>query len=101
MYNRYIPQQPFQPVDHEAGRPQGKNESSPFSGLLSGLFGGHGAERGSEESRGLDRIWKALHLDRLDKGDLLLILLILYLYWDSDNDKELLIILGALLLLGL
>lgn len=97
MYNRYIPQgEPFQPM--EPPPQSGPRASGPS--LFQSLFGQDG-----EKNAGLSGILKALKLDRFDKGDILLILLLLYLAWngkegDGEN-KELLIILGLVLLLGL
>lgn len=91
MYNRYIPQgEPFQPME-----PPPKNEPSG-SAFFQSLFG-------QEKNAGLSGVLKALKLDRFDKGDLLLILLLLYLAWNGKEgeNKELLIILGLVLLLGL
>ena len=34
----------------------------------------------------LDGILKALHLDRFDKGDILLILVLVYLFLESDDE---------------
>ena len=93
MYNRYMPSEEFRPV--EPG-PQGGGAGS-LKGLLGGLFG-----RG-EGKGGLPRpdgILKALHLDSLDKGDILLILVLIYLYMDSE-DEDWLIILGLVVLMGL
>ncbi|MCI8539400.1 MAG: hypothetical protein HFF18_12215 [Oscillospiraceae bacterium] len=95
MYNRYIPQgEPFQPTEPP---PRSGPAGSSF---FQSLFGQEG-----EKNAGLSGILKALKLDRFDKGDLLLILLLLYLVWNGKEEegdsKELLIILGLLLLLGL
>ena len=75
VYNRYIPQNgaytPAEPEEREVPRPGKK-----FSELLKGL-----------------------KLERLDSGDLLLLLIILLL-WKEGEDTDLLIALGAALLLG-
>lgn len=98
MYNRYIPQgEPFQPMEPP---PQNSRDSGPS--FFQSLFGQLGQD--GEKNAGLSGILKALKLDRFDKGDILLILLLLYLVWNGKEDsdsKELVIILGLLLLLGL
>ena len=92
MYNRYMPQEPFQPVGPEGNSaPQGG-----LKGLLGGLLGG----RGGGGLPKPDGILKALHLDGLEKGDILLILILVYLYIESD-DEDWLIILGLVVLMGL
>jgi hypothetical protein len=100
MYNRYIPQEGFQPVEHAASdpgterqsRPTG-SEDSPLQKLLEHLGG-------SKNAGGLSGIFESMKLDHLDRGDILLLLIILYLFWESD-DTELLITLGLLFLMGL
>jgi len=96
MYNRYIPQDGFQPVEQAAPGPErqsGRGGDSPLQKLLEGLGG-------SKNAGGLSGIFKSLKLDSLDRGDILLLLIILYLFWESD-DTELLITLGLLFLMGL
>lgn len=97
MYNAYIPRSDdYRPVEeppHGDGRKSGG--PSPFQDF----FGGTG-----QKNAGLAGILKAFNLDRLDKGDLLLILLILCLLWEGKDDgenRELLLILGLALFLGL
>lgn len=53
-----------------------------------------------EEKKGLSSILKALKLEDLDTGDVLLLLILLFLFLEGD-DMELIITLGLLLLLGL
>ena len=75
MYNRYIPQNgAYTPAEHEGGQPP--QPGTKFGELLKGL-----------------------KLDRLDSGDLLLLLIVLLL-WKEGEDKDLLIALGAALFLG-
>lgn len=105
MYNRYIPDSaPYRrisegdaPSFRPAGsRPSGRPQSSqgrtrkpgptgPLDGitsLLSGLF-------------------KQFHLEDIDSGDILLVLILLFLFLESDDNLELVITLGLLLLFGL
>ena len=49
---------------------------------------------------GMNGILKALHLEDLDSGDILLLLILLFLFLEGDN-IELVITLGLILLLGL
>ena len=54
----------------------------------------------SREGSGLSGLLKTLRLDSLDAGDILLLLIILYLLVEGD-DLDLVIALGAVLLMGL
>lgn len=94
MYNRYIPEDTsYFPVE---GEPPRRNGSGPqrkpafrlneLTGLLKGPEGGG--------------LLKALHLDDLDAGDILLMLIMLYLLVEGD-DLEPVIALGLVLLMGL
>ena len=65
-------------------------QASPSPSFLTG-------ERGSG---GLGGLLKALKLEDLDSGDLLLLLIVLLLLWEGD-DLELVIALGLVLILGL
>ncbi len=81
MYNRYIPQDgPYTPVE-----PSGRGTSPE-----------KGAEKGRRQ---LEQLIKRLRLDRLDSGDLLLLLVAL-LVWKDSEDTDLLLALGAAFLLG-
>ena len=96
MYNRYIPQDEFRPVDDSGpgAHPGGKEgASASLRRLLERL-------RAPGGGGGLGELLRSFRLESLDKGDILLILIILYLFWEGD-DTELLITLGLLLLLGL
>lgn len=78
MYNRYIPQESrYTPVEqaHEPDRP---------------------AKKGKQ---GVSELLKKLRLDRLDSGDILLLLIVLLL-WKESEDTDLLLALGAAMLLG-
>lgn len=101
MYNRYIPQDAaYTPVEGTTpGRPGPHRQPFRFSDLLggkeglSGLFGG-------QEGGGLSGLLKSLHLENIDSGDILLLLIMLYLLVEGD-DLELVIALGLVLLMGL
>ena len=89
MYNRYIPQGDFIPT----GQPeQGRAEPRPprRNGLLGGLFNGVPDVNG---------ILKMFHLDRFDKGDILLLMVLVYLFIESE-DEDWLIVLALVLLMG-
>ncbi|MBQ8801746.1 MAG: hypothetical protein IJZ52_05635 [Clostridium sp.] len=87
MYNRYIPdRQPYAPVgEGETIHPAPQRVGS--ASLL-----GKGTAQLSE-------LLKKLHLEKLDSGDLLLLLIVLLL-WKEEEDMDLLLALGAALLLG-
>lgn len=90
MYNRYIPRGDYEPASPQAQPQRPAGESG--GGLLSGLFSGGGPK--------LDGILKALHLDRFDKGDILLLLVLMFLFLESD-DEDWLIVLALVVLMGL
>ena len=72
MYNPYLPQE--QPFQSEAAA--------------------------TEKKGGLSALLKGLKLDELDTGDVLLLLILLFLFLDDREDNlELLITLGLMLLL--
>lgn len=90
MYNRYIPRGEFVPA---GGEDRNSERRENKGGILGGLFGGGSGFQ-------LDGILKALHLDRFDKGDILLILVLVYLFIESD-DEDWLIVLALVVLMGL
>lgn len=110
MYNRYIPEDvSYTPVEKKtAPQTASKNgpRQSPFripdflSGKegLSALFGGRGLSGG--EGGGLSKLLKTFHLDNLDSGDVLLLLIMLYLLAEGD-DLELVIALCLVVIMGL
>lgn len=96
MYHSHLPgQEEFSSLPHSAPPPQAERtagpgaqpQANPLSQLFGGLFGS-GGPLAFLQKRGLGK---------LDKGDILLILILLYLYWESEDD-EWLIILGLLFL---
>ena len=90
MYNRYITRGDYIPAGgEERGREPGQESKRSLLGSL--LGGGAGFN--------LDGVLKALHLDRFDKGDILLILVLVYLYIESD-DEDWLIVLALVVLMG-
>lgn len=95
MYNRYIPAgTEYQPIStpppprHDAQRPppppppKGAGPLEGVTGWLGGLL-------------------KGIHLEEMDSGDILLILILLFLFLESDDNLELVITLGLLLVFGL
>lgn len=53
-----------------------------------------------EEKKGLGSLWKSLKLEELDTGDVLLLLILLFLFLDDREDNlELLLTLGLMLIL--
>lgn len=103
MYNRYIPQDScsWVPAGQEPARPSSRRQEGervklpPFlSGEgLSALFSHKGG------GGGLTRALRALHLEDLDTGDILLLLIVLYLFAEGD-DLDLVIALGLVLIMG-
>lgn len=93
MYNRYIPRGDYVPTDGQDRGPERREGKGGILGSLGSLLGGGGGSK-------LDGILKALHLDRFDKGDILLILVLVYLYIESD-DEDWLIVLALVVLMGL
>lgn len=92
MYNRYIPQDAaYTPVEG-ASRPGPGPHRQSFR--LSELLGR------KEGQSGLSGLLKSLHLENIDSGDILLLLIMLYLLVEGD-DLELVIALGLVLLMGL
>lgn len=88
------PHQKARPGDHRSqhtGRP-GSSGTAGF--FLPSFLTGEGG------SGGLGGLLKALKLEDLDSGDLLLLLIVLLLLWEGD-DLELVIALGLVLILGL
>lgn len=107
MYNRYIPdnasydwvgagekgQQEGIPVSKppQSGNSAGKEPLSGLIGSAGNLFSGKG---------GLSGLLKSLHLESLDTGDILLLLIVLFLLVEGD-ELELVIALGLVLIMGL
>lgn len=107
MYNRYIPQEGYTPVEPvsepRAADDSSKSKSSPFSFLSSLLGGGTKGEEKKTASGlfgGLSGILDKVGLGRLDRGDILLLLVLIYLFRETEDD-EWLIILALVLLMGL
>ncbi len=101
MYNRYSPQGGYQPVEpegppREPPRPAsgGNAGSGSLFSALASLLGGN------RPGSGIDGLLERLGITRLDKGDILLILILVYLFRESEDD-EWLIILALVLLMGL
>ena len=103
MYNRYIPaDMSFTRVEGPAqSRPAPGNRPAPFR-LPDFLSGGEGLSGlfKNREGGGLPGLLKSLRLDRIDSGDILLLLIALYLLVEGD-DLELAVALGLTVLLGL
>lgn len=76
MYNQYIPNEEEKSEEAESPPPH-KEIKKTISDLLG-----------------------KLKLDRLDRGDILLVLILLFLFWEGDN-TDILLILGLVFLLGL
>lgn len=91
MYNRYIPRETqYQKIPDPAPQktqnppPPPRKGSSPegITGRLGGLL-------------------KSFHFEKLDSGDVLLVLILLFLFLESEDNLELVIALGLMLAFGL
>ena len=112
MYNRYVPgsrgytrvrvdEEPLKQRQKDAKGSVNQSNTATHTGThkenqvpLSGVFGGE------SKNAGIAGILKSLHLEGLDSGDILLLLIILLVFMEGDN-IELVITLGLMLLLGL
>lgn len=100
MYNRYIRNDDgsYSRIPEEDGHPPGPPPPPPpppgdsFFGPPPPLFKGEGF------SGTLRRLLDKLHLESIDSGDLILLLLMFFLFRE-EADEELLIALGLLLIL--
>ena len=102
MYNRYIPNGdsytriPMEDApapEPPPARPPDPPEPPPPARKEPGS--------GQQAAKGLSGLLKGLKLDSLDAGDVLLLLILLFLALEGDDNLELLITLGLILLLGL
>lgn len=97
MYNRYIPDSTRYEKVSEPTHTSGTRKSAqrppppPTKGAnpLEGIVGGLGG------------LLKNFHLDKLDSGDILLVLILLFLFLEREDNLELVITLGLLLVFGL
>lgn len=92
MYNRYIPDQaPYEETEQAKQRKKSPPPPQPPGGFFSpeGLTGRLGG------------LLKQLNLKKTDSGDLLILLILLFLFLESDDNLDLVITLGLLLLFGL
>ena len=108
MYNRYIPEGtaytriPYEEGGADTRNGKGRRKPTQAQGKaphldLSALLGFNGKK---EHAGGLSGMLNALKLDDLDVGDILLILILLFLFLEEDN-TEIVITLGLMLLMGL
>lgn len=94
MYNCYIPAGQTEPTpsgQNGTGEQNKNGGQGGLGGMLHHLF-----EGGIPKP---DRLLQALHLDRFDSGDILLMLVLVYLFIESD-DEDWLIVLALVVLLG-
>ena len=102
MYNRYIPDSApyrripeadapsFRPV---GDRPSGQPQAHPGRGRRPGPL--------DTAASLLGGLLKQFHFEGIDSGDILLVLILLFLFLESDDNLELVITLGLLLLFSL
>lgn len=96
MYNRYIPEDvSYSQIEEPAPPPPPRSRSAPDRGQMPFSLPDFFAKR-----NGLSGLLRDLHLDKIDSGDILLLLIALYLLVEGD-DPELAIALGLTVLLGL
>lgn len=98
MYNRYIPSGTSYTRIPEEDAPQ--TDRSPQGQKKPTGGGGFSLPPFLSGERGLSGLLRALKLEDLDAGDLLLLLIVLLLLVEGD-DLELVIALGLVLILGL
>ena len=100
LYNRYIPNDSqYEPI-HEPHRnsspfhpptntqrppPPPQKGANPLDGIVGGLGG----------------LLKHFHLEKLDSGDILLVLILIFLFLEREDNTEMVITLGLLLVFGL
>ena len=92
MYNRYIPygsEYRRIPEEDEESRPSRERPERDTT-----------SRRQRERSASLSALLKAVKLEKLDAGDTLLLLIILFLFLDGEDNWELIIALGLILLLA-
>ena len=102
MYNRYIPKDAAYTRAAEE-RPEGRKGPAPQSERRPGGFSLSqllSKGEGALPAGGVGAVLKALKLDGVDKGDILLLLIALLLLTEGD-DLDLVIALGVVLLMGL
>lgn len=110
MYNRYIPGTGghSRVVVDEPPKESGR-QTPPHQRAGQIPVTAHGRRRalgrspflgGEDKNAGIAGILRALHLEALDSGDILLLLIILFLFLEGD-DLELVITLALMLLLSL
>lgn len=99
MYNRYIPNEAVYTKIGEENEPKQSDAPDHPSGESATISA---PDKPSEEKKGegLAGILKALKLEELDTGDILLLLIMLFLFLEGD-DMELVITLGLILILSL
>ena len=99
MYNRYISNDArYEPIrepshtgplgrqkDTQRPPPPPPRGANPLDGIVDGLGG----------------LLKNFHLEKLDSGDILLVLILIFLFLERDDNLELVITLGLLLIFGL
>lgn len=98
MYNRYIPEDTsYTQIEKSVPPPAPRNVSGPAGRPSGSPFRLPDILTGKE---GLSGLLKPFHLDKIDSGDVLLLLIMLYLMKEGD-DMELVIALGLTLIMGL
>ena len=95
MYNRYISGNArYEPVGDPPFRPR-QNAQRPPPPPAKG-------DRPSDGlPGGLSGLLKQVHPEHIDSGDILLVLILIFLFLEGDDNLELLIALGLLLVFGL
>lgn len=97
MYNRYIPEDASYTRVQAPSQPRRSGTGARQQILLPDFLSGKG---GLDVKDSLSGLLKSLHLDKIDAGDVLLLLIMLYLLVEGDS-LELVIALGLTLLMGL
>ena len=105
MYNRYIPHgETYQRIPEEEAPPRHSHREPHPSGSAHRPPPPHRDPKGGSLDAlagKLGGFFKGFHLEKLDSGDILLVLILLFLFLEREDNLELVITLGLLLLFGL
>lgn len=117
MYNCYIPaENRYETVVTSRGPVEGEYTRSSRSGDgkravgegsvegkggLGSLLGGLGGGLGDGIGQAVNSLLKALHLENIDTGDILLALIVLFLILEDGDNLDLIITLGLMILFSL
>ena len=102
MYNRYVPSDEtytWTRAETANGQRHGSDPAGWTANPLGRLLSGQGSQSWGGKG-GLAGLLRSFHLEQVDAGDMLLLLIVLYLLVEGE-DLEPVLALGLVLLLGL